>query len=86
MLELRDFLDKIYNKVGGEQEDLDSLTDDEILALSGNLRKGVPLATPVFDGAEESQIKELLELAGISHVLVKPYCMTDVQVSVLTVQ
>lgn len=66
VLELRDFLDKIYNKVGGEQEDLDSLTDEEILVLSGNLRKGVPLATPVFDGAEESQIKDLLELGGIS--------------------
>jgi DNA-directed RNA polymerase subunit beta len=46
VLELRGFLDKIYNKVGGEQEDLDSLTDDEILVLSGNLRAGVPLATP----------------------------------------
>ena len=66
VLELRGFLDKIYNKVGGEQEDLDSLTDDEILVLSGNLRAGVPLATPVFDGAEESQIKDLLELANIS--------------------
>ncbi|RZG73080.1 DNA-directed RNA polymerase subunit beta [Acinetobacter sp. WCHAc060025] len=66
VLELREFLDKIYNKVGGEQEDLDSLTDEEILVLSGNLRKGVPLATPVFDGAEEGQIKELLELGGIS--------------------
>src|SRR5690554_5961890 len=66
VLELRDFLDKIYNKVGGQQEDLDSLTDEEILKLSGNLRKGVPLATPVFDGAEEGQIKELLELAGLS--------------------
>ena len=66
VLELREFLDKIYNKVGGEQEDLDSLTDDEIMILSGNLRGGVPLATPVFDGAEESQIKELLELGGIS--------------------
>jgi DNA-directed RNA polymerase subunit beta len=63
--ELRIFLDKIYNKVGGEQEDLDSLTDDEILALSKNLRKGIPLATPVFDGADEGQIKELLELADI---------------------
>ncbi|MEG0340507.1 MAG: hypothetical protein RR573_11390, partial [Oscillospiraceae bacterium] len=50
----------------GEQEDLDSLTDQEILALSKNLRVGVPLATPVFDGAEESQIKDLLELGGIS--------------------
>jgi hypothetical protein len=43
VLELRGFLDKIYNKVGGEQEELDSLTDDEILVLSGNLRAGVPL-------------------------------------------
>src|SRR5574344_3129570 len=64
--ELREFLDKIYNKVGGEQEDLDSLTDDEILVLAGNLRAGVPLATPVFDGAEEGQIKELIELAELS--------------------
>ena len=63
--ELRSFLDKIYNKVGGEQEQLDTLTDEEILKLSGNLRAGVPLATPVFDGAEESQIKELLELAEL---------------------
>lgn len=63
--ELRDFLDKIYNKVGGEQEQLDTLTDDEILKLAGNLSKGVPLATPVFDGAEEGQIKELLELAEL---------------------
>ena len=66
VMELREFLDKIYNKVGGQQEDLDSLTDDEILALSGNLRQGVPLATPVFDGAEEGQIKDLLELADVS--------------------
>ncbi|WLF84230.1 DNA-directed RNA polymerase subunit beta [Moraxella sp. ZY210820] len=65
ILELREFLDKIYNKVGGEQEDLDSLTDEEILKLAGNLRAGVPLATPVFDGAEETQIKELLELAEL---------------------
>ena len=63
--ELRSFLDKIYNKVGGEQEQLDTLTDEEILKLAGNLRAGVPLATPVFDGAEESQIKELLELAEL---------------------
>ncbi|MEX5538781.1 hypothetical protein ABFV54_27110, partial [Pseudomonas syringae] len=63
--ELREFLDKIYNKVGGEQEELETLTDDEVLILAGNLKKGVPLATPVFDGAEEEQIKELLELAEL---------------------
>ena len=85
VLELREFLDKIYNKVGGEQEDLDSLTDEEILALAGNLRAGVPLATPVFDGAEESQIKTYLNWLTF-HVLVKQYCLTDVQVNSLTVQ
>lgn len=65
MPELRDFLDKIYNKVGGEQEQLDTLTDDEILKLASNLSAGVPIATPVFDGAQEPQIKELLELAEL---------------------
>ena len=63
--ELRDFLDQIYNKIGGTQEDLNSLSDDEIIALSKNLCDGVPFATPAFDGAKESQIKGLLELAGM---------------------
>lgn len=63
--ELRDFLDKIYNQVGGEQVDLDSLSDDDIMALADNLRGGVPMGTAVFDGARESQVKDLLELAGI---------------------
>ncbi len=63
--ELREFLDKIYNKVGGEQADLDSLTDDEIFAMANNLRGGVPMGTAVFDGAKEEQIKELLELADL---------------------
>ena len=64
--DLREFLDKIYNKVGGEQVDLDSLSDDDILALASNLRGGVPMGTAVFDGAEENQIKDLLELADLS--------------------
>ncbi len=64
--ELRDFLDKIYNQVGGEQENLDTLTDAEVKALAQNLVGGVPLATPVFDGAEEKQIKSLLKLADLS--------------------
>jgi DNA-directed RNA polymerase subunit beta len=52
--ELRGFLDKVYNQSGGEvREDLNSLTDDEIIELSTNLRKGVPMATQVFDGASE---------------------------------
>ncbi|MDI1300516.1 MAG: DNA-directed RNA polymerase subunit beta [bacterium] len=64
--ELRKFLDEIYNGVGGQQEDLKSLTDSEIIALSTNLKAGVPMATPVFDGAHEAEIKALLKLAGLN--------------------
>jgi DNA-directed RNA polymerase subunit beta len=64
--ELRDFMDKVYNKVGGEQEALGELTDAEVFKLAHNLKGGVPLATPAFDGAEESQIKQLLKLADLS--------------------
>jgi DNA-directed RNA polymerase subunit beta len=62
--ELREFLDKIYN-VKGRPEDLDSLSDDDILDLARNLRRGVPIATPVFDGASEEEIKYMLQLAGL---------------------
>jgi DNA-directed RNA polymerase subunit beta len=61
---LREFLEQIYG--GSERKvDIDSLTDAEILALCGNLRKGVPMATPVFDGANEDEIKALLRLADL---------------------
>jgi DNA-directed RNA polymerase subunit beta len=60
--ELRDLLDKIYN-ASGKQEDLESFSDEEILELARNLTKGVPLATPVFDGATEEEIKAMLTLA-----------------------
>jgi len=63
--ELRGFLDKVYNKSGGKSEDLDSLTEAELMELAGNLRNGVPMATPVFDGADEAEIKAMLELAGL---------------------
>jgi len=62
--DIRSFLDKVYN-TSGCKEDLDSLTDAEILALAGNLRRGVPMATQVFDGANEAEIKNMLELAGL---------------------
>ncbi|MGO3737257.1 MAG: DNA-directed RNA polymerase subunit beta, partial [Moraxellaceae bacterium] len=65
MKDLRDFLDQIYNQVGGEQVDLDSLSDEDIKALAANLRGGVPMGTAVFDGARESQVKDLLELADM---------------------
>jgi DNA-directed RNA polymerase subunit beta len=64
--DLRKFLDEIYNGVGGQQEDIKSLTDDEVVALAHNLKAGVPMATPVFDGAYETEIKALLKLAGQS--------------------
>lgn len=64
--QLREFLDKIYNQVGGEQVDLDSLSDEDLLAMCQNLKDGVPMGTAVFDGAKETQIKELLSLADLS--------------------
>jgi DNA-directed RNA polymerase subunit beta len=62
--ELRGLLDQIYN-ISGRAEDLASFTDEEILELARNLRKGVPMATPVFDGASEEEIKRMLELADL---------------------
>ncbi|MFV1983583.1 MAG: DNA-directed RNA polymerase subunit beta [Thiohalomonadales bacterium] len=63
--DLRDYLDKVYNQSGGQLEDLKSFNDAEIIELAGNLKTGVPIATPVFDGVQESEIKGLLELAGL---------------------
>ena len=63
---IRQFLDQIYNKTGGKQENIKSLSDAEVLELAGNLVNGVPIATPVFDGATEAEIKMLLELADLS--------------------
>ena len=62
--EIRKFLNKIYNS-SGKPEDIASLTDEEILDLAENLKDGVPFATPVFDGATEHEIKDMLELAGL---------------------
>ncbi|MDP3281056.1 MAG: DNA-directed RNA polymerase subunit beta [Nitrosomonas sp.] len=62
--EIREFLDKIYNG-SGKKEDIASLSDSEIISLAGNLTEGVPFATPVFDGATESEIKDMLALAGL---------------------
>ncbi len=62
--EIRAYLDEVYN-YSGRKEDIASLSDDETLELAGNLRGGLPVATPVFDGANEHEIKRLLELAGL---------------------
>ena len=63
--QLRSFLDEIYNKDEGISVDLDQFNDDEIMNMSNNLRSGVPMATPVFDGAQESEIKRMLKLADL---------------------
>jgi len=62
---LREYLEKIYNSVGEHKENLKSLKEGEINELAENLRGGLPMATPVFDGAAESEIKQMLELAGL---------------------
>lgn len=63
--ELRKFLAEIYNEIGGRQENLDSFSDTEILELAKNLKGGVPMATAVFDGAKETEIKAMLKLADL---------------------
>jgi DNA-directed RNA polymerase subunit beta len=62
---LKGLLNEIYNKSGGQKEDLNSLSDGEVMELAANLANGVPIATPVFDGALEEEIKNLLELADL---------------------
>ena len=66
--QLRQFLDQIYNhdkKMHGVRVDLDLFNDKELLRLAGNLTDGVPMATPVFDGADEAEIKSMLRLADL---------------------
>jgi DNA-directed RNA polymerase subunit beta len=66
--DVRAFLEEIYNKTGDVtgREDLASFSDKDIIDLAKNLVGGVPMATPVFDGAKEHEIKALLRLAGLS--------------------
>jgi DNA-directed RNA polymerase subunit beta len=63
--ELRQFIGRVYNETGGQSEQTDTFTDHEIVTLAKNLSRGVPIATPVFDGAAESEIKRLLALADL---------------------
>jgi len=58
---LKEMLKKVY----GEDETIKSLGEDELVELGGNLRHGVPIATPVFDGAKEADIEHMLDLAGV---------------------
>jgi len=62
--DMREYLDQIYNH-NQKKVDLKKFTDEELFTMAGNLRKGVPMATPVFDGAEEEEIHRMLELADL---------------------
>src|SRR5213075_2321425 len=60
-------LKEILKKVYGDDETIKSLGENELVELGGNLRHGVPIATPVFDGAKEADIEKMLDLAGLEH-------------------
>ena len=64
--EIRKFLQEVYDVgIGTQKVDLDKLSSQEFDELAQNLRAGVPMATPVFDGADEVEIKQLLKLADL---------------------
>jgi DNA-directed RNA polymerase subunit beta len=62
LAELRKIVERIYT---GREEEVSKLTDEEVMTLANNLKEGVPFATPVFDGAAESEINAMLEMAGL---------------------
>ncbi len=62
---MRQFLNKIYNIGKGRKVDLSSLTNSEIVTLANNLRDGLPIATPVFDGVTEGEVKEMLRFVDL---------------------
>ncbi len=59
---IRDQIHKIY----GKNEEIDSLNDEQLVEMAQNLKEGVPIATPVFDGAREEDISQMLEAAGLN--------------------
>src|SRR6202047_2724390 len=65
VVELRKFLGQVYNETGGQKEDIKSMSDAEVIELSSNLKKGVPMARPGFAAASEEEIKNLLTLADL---------------------
>ena len=63
---VRTYLNEVYGSCPGfDKHDLKTLTDAEISVLASNLKNGVPMATPVFDGASEQEIKSMLDLADL---------------------
>lgn len=65
IVDIKKYMNDIYNKDSVKQVDLEQLNEAETLDLAKNLRNGIPIATPVFDGAREDEIKRLLELAEL---------------------
>jgi DNA-directed RNA polymerase subunit beta len=63
--EVKAFLSEIYNEGEGVKVDLDKLSEDELMEMAANLRKGVPFATPVFDGVTEDEVRRMLRLAAL---------------------
>jgi DNA-directed RNA polymerase subunit beta len=62
---IRTFLETVYSVGSQEKTNFKNFSDKEIKDLANNLRGGVPMATPVFDGANEGEIKEMLKLADL---------------------
>ena len=63
--EVKRLITDVYNKIGERTENIRGLSEEEVFELAENLRDGVPMATPVFDGAAEVEIKEMLKLANM---------------------
>ena len=82
--QVRDFLAQVYN-TSGKIEDFKQLSDDEVIEMAGNLRQGVPMATPVFDGAAETEIK-ICWNSPTCQPQVKPICLTGVLARCLIAQ
>lgn len=64
--EIKRLITEVYNKIGERTENIRGLSEAEVLELAYNLRDGVPMATPVFDGAAETEIKDMLQLADMN--------------------
>ena len=62
---IRDYLSVVYNTSLSQKLNVDALSDKEVMELAHNLKEGVPVATPVFDGASETEIKNLLKMAEL---------------------
>jgi len=63
--EFRKLLSTVYNELDGRNVELEKMSDEEVMELVDNLTDGMPIATPVFDGAKEDGIKKMLDLAGL---------------------